>query len=192
MDIKIDITGICLETPRLLLRPFAETDLADFNEYASVPGVGEMAGWNHHESLEDTYRVLAMFMEEKNVFALVHKADGKVIGSLGLHVSGTEGTPYELRRSKEIGYVLSKAYWGQGLMPEAVQEVIRYCFWELKAEMLTVGHFDGNDQSKRVIEKCGFSYWRSYRSEKHGKDVHEYMILPQESPLFSCCRKKDK
>jgi ribosomal-protein-alanine N-acetyltransferase len=125
MDIPFDVTKVTLETPRLLLRAFREEDAADFFAYASVPGVGEMAGWNHHESTEDTHRVLGMFLEEKNVFALVHKEDGRVIGSSGLHVSHTAGTPFEPLRSKEIGYVLSKAYWGKGLMPEAVGEVIR-------------------------------------------------------------------
>jgi ribosomal-protein-alanine N-acetyltransferase len=176
MDIPFDVTKVTLETPRLLLRAFREEDAADFFAYASVPGVGEMAGWNHHESMEDTHRVLGMFLEEKNVFALVHKEDGRVIGSLGLHVSHTAGTPFEPLRSKEIGYVLSKAYWGKGLMPEAVGEVIRYCFEELGAEVLTVGHFEGNDQSKRVIEKSGFTFWRSYYSEKHGKGVLEYSL----------------
>ena len=176
MDIKIDITGISLETPRLLLRPFTMADMEDFFEYASVPGVGEMAGWNHHESMEDTRRVLEMFLEEKNVFAVVHKEDKKVIGSVGLHVAGTGGPVYENLPAKEIGYVLSKSYWGQGLMPEAAKAVIQYCFRELKAELMTVGHFQGNDQSKRVIEKCGFSFFRTYRSEKHGKDVYEYVL----------------
>ncbi|MBQ2255059.1 MAG: GNAT family N-acetyltransferase [Clostridia bacterium] len=176
MDIPFDVTKVTLETPRLLLRAFREEDAADFFAYASVPGVGEMAGWNHHESMEDTHRVLGMFLEEKNVFALVHKEDGRIIGSLGLHVSHAAGTPFEPLRSKEIGYVLSKAYWGKGLMPEAVGEVIRYCFEELGAEVLTVGHFEGNDQSKRVIEKSGFTFWRSYYSEKHGKGVLEYSL----------------
>lgn len=176
MDIQFDVTKVTLETPRLLLRAFREGDAADFFAYASVPGVGEAAGWKHHESMEDTRRVLGMFLAEKNVFALVHKESGKVIGSLGLHVSSTAGTPCEMLRSKEIGYVLSKAYWGKGLMPEAVNEVIRYCFEDLGVELLTVGHFEGNEQSKRVIEKCGFAFWRSYHSEKHGKDVLEYIL----------------
>lgn len=180
MDIRFDVTKVTLETPRLLLRGFREEDAADFYAYASVPGVGEMAGWKHHESMADTYRVLGMFLEEKNVFALVHKESGRVIGSLGLHVSSTAGTSFELLRSKEVGYVLAKAFWGKGLMPEAVREVIRYCFEELGAELLTVGHFEGNGQSKRVIEKCGFSFLRSYHSEKHGKDVYEYYLLPKE------------
>ena len=45
------------------------------------------------------------------------------------------------------------------MIPEAVQEVIRYCFEELSLDFLTVGHFIWNDQSKRVIEKCGFQFY---------------------------------
>ena len=59
---------------------------------------------------------------------------------------------------KEIGYVLSKAYWGRGIMPEAVNAVMGYCFDTLKLDALTAGHFTDNAQSRRVIEKCGFTF----------------------------------
>lgn len=176
MDIITDLTAITLETPRLLLRAFEQEDLQDLYDYASVPGVGEMAGWAHHQSLAETQKVLDMFRAGGNVFALAERESGKVIGSLGLHPSPVEGTAYELLRCKEIGYVLSKAYWGRGLMPEAVKEVIRFCFEELNAELLTVGHYEGNMQSARVIEKCGFTFWRAYTSEKHGKKVFAYIL----------------
>lgn len=176
MDIIIDTTNIVLETPRLYLRAFRQSDLQDFFDYASVEGVGEMAGWKHHETLADTQRVLDMFLAEKNIFALVDKETGKVIGSLGLHVSHMDGTEYELLRAKEIGYVLSKAYWGRGLMCEAVGEALRFCFDTLGAELVTVGHYEDNDRSRRVIEKSGFVFLRSYYSEKHGKNVLEYFL----------------
>lgn len=48
MNKPIDITNIQITTDRLLLRPWREEDLLDFNEYASVDGVGQMAGWNPH------------------------------------------------------------------------------------------------------------------------------------------------
>ncbi len=52
MNADFEIKGKTLEADRLLLRPFKGTDLSDFYEYASVDGVGEMAGWTHHESSE--------------------------------------------------------------------------------------------------------------------------------------------
>ena len=159
MDIQIDVSDIKIDTPRLLLRSWKETDLNDLYEYASVDGVGEMAGWKHHGSIQETKKVLHSFMSDKDVFALELKENGKVIGSLGLHNSwANNDKKYCNFKIKEIGYVLSKTYWGQGLMPEAVSAVINYCFNVLGLDALTVGHFVGNSQSKRVIEKCGFTY----------------------------------
>lgn len=159
MDVLIDVSNVRIETERLILRAFEETDLADFFAYASVPGVGEMAGWPHHENIETSEQILRLFIEEKEVFAVYHKADRKVIGSLGLHNSwANEDHEYKQLKVKEIGYVLSKDYWGQGLIPEAVKAVIRYGFDTLGLEAFTCGHFTENSQSQRVIEKCGFRF----------------------------------
>ena len=71
-------------------------------------------------------------------------------------------------RMREVGFVLSKAYWGQGLMPEAVQAVIGYGFQTLGFNALICCHFPENRQSRRVIEKCGFRYFRKGRFTAHG------------------------
>jgi len=161
MDQAVDLTGVVLETERLRLRPWRESDLPALYEYASVPGVGEMAGWPHHRSERDSRKILELFQAEKNVFAVALKEDDRAIGSLGLHSSWAETDDrYCTLRQKEIGYVLSKKFWGQGLMPEAVREAMRFCFEELGLEALTLSCFQSNPQSRRVIEKCGFSFVR--------------------------------
>lgn len=149
---------VCLETPRLLLREWRQEDLQDFYEYARVDGLGQMAGWPPHQSIETTQSVLNHFMSREEEYALVHKESGKVIGSLGYRHRSME-PDYPAPEHREIGYALSKDYWGQGLMPEAVQRVIRYAFEEDCAGVLWIGHFPTNAQSKRVIEKCGFQYY---------------------------------
>lgn len=159
MDITIDITKTTLETDRLILRPWKETDINDFYQYASTPGVGEMAGWKHHDSIEVSEKILQSFISGKNVFAIVYKENNKVIGSLGLHKSwANDESTYSHLKLKEIGYVLSKEYWGNGLMPEALTAVIKFCFNTCNLDALTIGHFLSNTQSKRVIEKCGFTF----------------------------------
>lgn len=159
MDITIDISSTVLETPRLILRPWNEGDLQDLYAYASVPGVGEMAGWKHHNSIDVSRIILSAFMEEGNVFAIEYKENKKVIGSLGFHSSFTNNQEaYANLKIKEIGYVLSKEYWGQGLMPEALNAIIEYSFAQCKLDALTVSHFVSNPQSRRVIEKCGFTF----------------------------------
>jgi len=159
MDVIIDITQIEIETDRLILRPFQEMDLDDFYEYASVPGVGEMAGWEHHKSIDTSRSILQSFISSKSEFAIVHKGNSKVIGSLGLHKSWANDEPeFADLKLKDIGYVLAKDYWGQSLVAEAVKAVIKLCFDEFWLQAMTSGHSSLNHQSKRVIEKCGFKY----------------------------------
>jgi len=58
----------------------------------------------------------------------------------------------------EIGYWIGVPYWGQGLIPEAVRELLRRCFEDLNCTAVWCGYYDGNLKSKRVQEKCGFRY----------------------------------
>ncbi len=157
MNAPIDVTGIRIETERLILRPWKESDVEDFFSYASVPGVGEMAGWPHHQSKDITRNTIQMFQNDKDVLAVELKESGRVIGSLGIHKNDNDhvGPDY---LGREVGYVLSKEYWGRGLVPEAVCGVIDYCFNTLHYDYLLCGHFTWNHQSRRVIEKCGFQY----------------------------------
>ena len=167
MNAKFKINGLTLETNKLILRPFKESDLYDFNEYASVEGVGEMAGWKHHETIEKTQEILDLFMKQDKTFAVVWKENNKVIGSLGVEEYGMEEILSEFfhYRGREIGYVLSKDYWGKGIMPEAVGAVIEYLFNVLELDFLTCGYYDFNSQSKRVQQKCGFKPYRKLTME---------------------------
>ena len=161
MNAPIDISRVQLETARLILRPWKESDLEDFYTYARIDGVGEMAGWPHHQSIEDSRQVLHIFMEGRHTFAIVLKDTGKAIGSLGLDASSAaDEADFQPLSCCEIGYVLRKDFWGRGLMPEAVQAALMYCFDDLKLDAIFCSHFKRNSRSRRVIEKCGFQYLR--------------------------------
>lgn len=145
-----------LETRRLVLRSWREADYQDLYEYAKSPLVGPQAGWPVHESAEESREIARGFAEEKRdlILALEHKRDAKVIGSIGLH-DRQVSLAYEQLMSREMGYVLSPEYWGQGLMPEAAMCVLEYGFYQMGLDMVWCGHFEGNEKSRRVIEKCG-------------------------------------
>jgi [ribosomal protein S5]-alanine N-acetyltransferase len=177
MNAEVDLSSAVLETPRLVLRAFDEKDLDDFYAYASVPDVGEWAGWKHHENKEESQRILTLFITEKKTFALVDKSSQKVIGSLGLE-KYTADLPviYDSLKGREIGYVLSKDYWGEGLMSEAVKAVIQYCFNDLKLDFLVVCHHKNNNRSRRVIEKSGFRLL--------GENVHHTLLGTYEATLY--------
>ena len=164
MNVPFRINGTQIETGRLVLRAFRQEDLADFYAYASVEGVGEMAGWKHHESPEESQKILDSFISQDKTFAICLKETGKVIGSLGVEEYGMEQalTEFTHYKGREIGYVLSREYWGRGLMPEAVRAVTDLCFEKLGFDFVSAGHFPGNERSARVIEKCGFAYLFTY------------------------------
>lgn len=162
MNAIFDLTGVVIETPRLLIRPFRADDLDDFYAYAHVDGVGQPAGWLPHKDKAESRRILDHFLEGKHVFALERRADGRVIGSLGVEPYGMEEklTEFDGYRGRELGFVLAKDCWGQGLMTEAVRAMIDYCFDTLDFDFLLCGHFLSNERSRHVQEKCGFRPYR--------------------------------
>lgn len=144
-----------LETERLILRPFTEEDAADLYEYARDPRVGPPAGWKPHESPEESREIIRTVFSAPGVFAVVLKENGKAVGSAGFtgrHRKEAAGP------DDEIGYSLSPDYWGRGLIPEAVRELLRYGFENLGLNTIWCDHYDGNQKSKRVIRKCGFRF----------------------------------
>lgn len=143
-----------LKTDRLILRNFKFSDLDDFYEYTRNPNIGPNAGWPPHKSKEESLKVLQEFIERGEVWAIVLKDNKKLIGSIGLHKDPIRN----VENVKMIGYVLSQEYWGKGIMPEAVKEILRYGFEELDLALVSVQHYPFNHNSKRVIEKCGFQY----------------------------------
>lgn len=147
-----------LETPRTILRPFTEADAADVYAYCRDPRVGPIAGWKPHESLDESREIIRTVFSEPNVFAVVDRETGRVIGSAGFVAPHRPGDAAHQGRSSEIGYALSPAYWGHGLMPEVVGGLLRYGFEELNLDEIWVTHYQENRQSRRVIEKSGFQY----------------------------------
>ena len=146
-----------LETERLILRPWEESDAEYLYQYASDPAVGPIAGWPVHTSVENSREVIRGVLSAPETYAVVLKETGHPVGSIGLMLGRASniGIP---ETEGEIGYWIGVPYWGRGLIPEAVREMLRYGFEDLKLDKIRCGYFDGNEKSKRVQEKCGFHY----------------------------------
>lgn len=142
-----------LETSRILLRPWQEEDAGGLYRWASDPMVGHAAGWTPHASVEDSLHIIRTVLSQPDTFALLLRGgDSGPIGSVGVFSSGAPGSSGE----PEIGYWLARPFWGRGLIPEVVEELLRWQFRDRNAARVWCGHFPGNDRSRRVIEKCGF------------------------------------
>ncbi|MBE6818440.1 MAG: GNAT family N-acetyltransferase [Ruminococcaceae bacterium] len=146
-----------LQTKRLRLRPWKEADAEDLYTYAKDPRVGPIAGWPVHTSVENSREIIRTVLSAPETYALIDKQTGKAIGSIGLMVGAASniGLP---QNEGEIGYWIGVPYWGQGLVPEAVRALLRHAFEDLSLQKVWCGYFEGNEKSKRVQEKCGFTY----------------------------------
>ncbi len=150
-----------LETERLILRRWEKNDAESLYEYAKDPDVGPIAGWPAHRSIEESRDVIKNVFNGKEAYAICLKTDNRAIGAIELKLNGhTDMT--ERDDECELGYWLGKPFWGQGIVPEAVKEMLRHAFEEIGMTTVWVGYYEGNAKSKRVQEKCGFRYrWKS-------------------------------
>lgn len=144
-----------LVTKRLILRDLRLSDVKSFYAYAKKPTIGPSAGWEPHRSIEESTKILKLMIREQEVWGITLKESDIIIGTVGLHVRNFENA---IENRREVGYVLDDAYWGKGLMVEAVLKVLDYGFKTLELDEITCGHKLSNTQSKRVIEKVGFKY----------------------------------
>lgn len=144
-----------ITTQRLILRHVRIEDADDIFAYSSSPNVGPNAGWKPHESREETMEVMqAMFLNQESVFGIVLAESGKMIGTLGL----VPDPKRENDRTRMLGYALGEAYWGKGIMTEAVRAVLKVGFHELALDLVSAYCYPFNERSKALLIKCGFDY----------------------------------
>ena len=145
-----------LETERLILRSWQESDAETLYTYASDPAVGPPAGWPPHTSAENSREIIKAVLSKPETYAICLK-DGTPIGSVGLKLNGS--TDMTDRDDEcELGYWIGKPFWGQGLIPEASRELLRHAFEDLGMRSVWCGYYEGNEKSRKVQTKLGFIY----------------------------------
>ena len=153
-----------LKTQRLILRPWEDADAESLYEYAKDARVGPIAGWPPHTSVENSREIIRTVLSANETYAVCLKEEGRAVGSIGLMIGkdcrSLAGLP---DTEGELGYWIGVPFWGRGLIPEAARSLIRRAFTQLSLETLWCGYCAGNEQSRRVQEKCGFSYHHTNR-----------------------------
>ena len=151
-----------LETERLILRQFRRSDAeAMFTNWANDVDVFRyLSCANVCNSIGDVHARLDNWFNYFNdnvkgswgMYAIVLKSSGEVIGEIDFAELDTDN------RSAEVGYQIGKAWWGQGYVPEALKEVIKYCFDEVGLKRIW-GNFDSrNVNSGKVMIKAGMKF----------------------------------
>ena len=146
-----------LETARLILRRFVPEDAAAmYANWASDSEVTRYMTWPPHASAEVTGQLLALWISayekpDSYNWVLELKATGEIIGNLSV-VRINESI-----REAELGWCMSRRFWGQGYMPEAARAVVDYLFDVAGFDRVCARHDAENAKSGRVMQKIGMT-----------------------------------
>jgi ribosomal-protein-alanine N-acetyltransferase len=169
-----------LETDRLILRKMKPGDAEAVFAYASDPEVTRYVIWETHRSIEDSKAFLDLVLSKyesggEPEWGIVYKGDHRFVGTCGI----VSWEPYHARA--ELGYALSRDYWGRGFMAEAVGAMISFGFGEMNLNRIEARCIAKNSASAQVMEKAGMAYegtlsQRELIKGEH-RDIKVYSIL---------------
>lgn len=144
-----------MQTERLTLRPWRESDAGILFIHASDPEVGSRAGWPPHKSVEESLEIIRTIFSNDHIWAIELKETGEPIGCMGYYRYGESNIDIQ-ENDAEVGYWVARPYWNQGICTEALKVLIDYCFNVKGYDTLWADYFPENPASGRVMEKCGF------------------------------------
>ena len=153
-----------ITTERLLLRRMMVGDCYDMYEYASNPNVTRFLTWSPHPDIEYTKEYLQYIANHYKLgdfydWAIILRKENKMIGTCGF-------TRFHMNHDcAEIGYVINPAYRGQGIACEAVRSVMHFGFENLGLHRIEAKYIEGNEASRRVMEKVGMTFEGVRRGE---------------------------
>lgn len=169
-----------MRTSRLILRPVRMSDAQDLYEYSRDPEVARHVLWDAHTSIHQTRQYIRFLLRQyrngsPGTLVIALRDTGKVIGTIGFMWVQPEN------RSAEIGYSLSRAYWNQGLMSEALNAMVEYGFLKLGLNRIEAQHESDNPASGHVMKNAGMRHEGTLRQRIFNKgrfaDVELYAIL---------------
>ncbi|NEX88087.1 GNAT family N-acetyltransferase [Aeromonas rivipollensis] len=160
-----------LLTPRLLLRPLDGRDDTDLFAIYGDPEVMRFVGEPPFPSLATVSQMLAsverlLAAGESLEWGLMARGSGRLVGTSGLHSFAADPVQVGLRQA-EVGCMLARSHWGQGLMGEALTAVMGYA-GELGIHTLLADIEPGNLPSQRLFRRLGFVWQQGtlYRLER--------------------------
>lgn len=172
---QLGYDGTVMETNRLLLRPWRESDAEALFKYASNPDVGPRAGWPPHKIVKESKEIIRTVFHNDTTWAIELKETGEPIGCIGYLPS--DGCKIPARDGEPlVGYWIAKPYWNQGICTEALQAMLDHIRNTTDYKSLISGHFIDNPASGRVMEKCGFvatgeTYFDETQYQGKGKPI---------------------
>lgn len=164
-----------IETERLILRRVTRADEADIFAYASDPEATRFMLWETHKTREDTRAFIEYTLKEYETgrhwdYAFELKSEQRLIGTGGVFNKVDV-------HCTEIGYIISREYWGRGLVPEAMGALTDYLFTRANVHRIEAKHFLENEKSGRVMQKLGMSYEGTLKDKLFARNAYQTVKL---------------
>lgn len=175
------------QTERLILRPWEESDAEELFRWAQDPMIGPAAGWNAHRSVDDSLAMIRSQYAAPEVYAVCLRSDITSVAAASNDESASSpimsckssetlpigclslkfGSDTDLTDAEdecEISAWIARPYWGQGLIPEGCEVLLRHGFEDLGMKAIWAGYYDGNEKSAACLKRIGF---REHHIEKN-------------------------
>ena len=154
-----------IETERLILRPFRESDLD--HEFRIVGDSETMSFYPKPYTREEVSRIISKNIQTfktsgYGLFAVLHKETGDYLGDCGITIQIIDG-----KEEFEVGYRIRKESWGHGIAPEAARAMVAYGFEKLGLKRLYSYMAKDHHQSRRTAEKTGMTLLKEYRNPRN-------------------------
>lgn len=172
---------ISLRTERLLLRRFVLSDVENaYINWFSDPDVAFYMRWDAHKDIKQTEEMLSKFiLSYKKLdfyrWAITFRTTNEVIGAIGFHIND------EFDMVADISYMLGKAFWGKGIITEALREILRFGLLDVGVNRIEAFHSINNPASGKVMKKSGMKYEgrlrQKYKSHAGFEDCDLYAII---------------
>lgn len=146
---------VMMQTERILLRPWRDSDAEILYRWASDPEVGPRAGWPPHKSVNESREIIRTLFSGEGMWAVELKETNEPIGCVGYLTAGHSNLAIA-EDECEVGYWIARPYWGRGICTEAMRLVVDYCFNVKEFSTLWGDYFPENPASGKVMEHCGF------------------------------------
>ena len=147
----------CIETPRLIIRPWKDSDLPEFAKMNQDPEVMEF--FPSMLTLKESASRVEFFKQQLEIhgfglWAVEIKKTREFIGFVGLSIPSFEA---DFMPAVEIGWRLSKKYWNQGYATEAARFVLHEAFEKFNLKEVVSFTALPNQKSMRIMEKIGMT-----------------------------------
>lgn len=172
-DPKLSWKPPVLNTDRLILRPIELSDAESIFEYAKNPNVSKLTLWEPHQTIQDSVSYIKDYVFDyysqgvpEPLGIAFKNSPQKIIGTVGCFWIS------EKAKAMELAYAIGEDYWGKGLVAEASQEVMKYCFKEFALKRIQSRCRVENEASAKVMQKVGMTFEGTLKSAVFYRQRH--------------------